>query len=559
MAARVTSLASLSSLVALFSFTVVLVGACSSETTADPGTDAGNPNDPNAPQTPAPTDVGCGGTENPPCENGKKCAVGKDCVSKYCDNGVCATPPASQQDGATPDTSGPPSYTDGIKNGPETDVDCGGPAEGAGFKACADGKKCLVATDCTSLVCDPGKKTCNAPTYGDGVKNGDESAVDCGGNPANPGWVGCGAGIACNAHRDCASDGCGYDKKCALYRSCANHFGGDTCGSGEENEAGKQHESCCTTLPVTTAGNVKLEKYNITAGRMRTFLDRVNNDVQGWLNGPGNKPAWWNDGWTSWLPTGLNTPMTNVDGTIRNHGVYGQLGPNFIYDQAGTFGCWSGTDINGNPVAGAPTYYIPKAERQAQNPGDAGSLYSQQLLDQKALSCVSFLMIAAFCAWDGGRLPTIVEIDAAWNGPDGARTYPWGNAPIPAGYANGFPTPENPANYSPANGDPDYANFRKNYPKTGAQFNYVDNDLASYIAPPGRFPKGAGPDGHMDLAGAVFNVTSTLSGNVADPRVGLSRWSRSGSWETAHGIPYPVHNSPLARKYWAQGGRCVKP
>jgi len=63
----------------------------------------------------------------------------------------------------------------------------------------------------------------------------------------------------------------------------------------------------------------------------------------------------------------------------------------------------------------------------------------------------------------------------------------------------------------------------------------------------------------MDLAGAMFNVTSTLTGtNLDDPQTANSRWSRSGSWETAHPIPYGVHTSPLLRKYWAQGGRCVK-
>jgi hypothetical protein len=540
-----TRLGSVALLLAVPTFLTI---ACSSEPAAtNDGADGGGltPSDPNAPdavQTPAPTDEGCGGSANPPCADGKKCLVGKDCTSQYCEGGVCKPKPSSG-----------PSYSDGIKNGPETDVDCGGPPETPGFKACGTGKACAVATDCESQVCDAATKKCNAPSYTDGIKNGDESDVDCGGNPANPGWIGCATGKTCAAHRDCASDGCGYDKKCALYRSCTAHYGGDTCGSGEVGEAGAKHESCCTTLPVPTAGNVNLEKYNITAGRMRTFLDRVNNDVQAWLNAPGNKPAWWRDAWTQWLPTGLNTPIRNVNGTNRNLGVYGQLGPNFVYDQAGVFGCWSGND---GSQSGAPTYWIPLNERQAQNPLDAGSKYAQTLLDQKSLNCVNYLMIAAFCAWDGGRPPTIQELDAAW----GPSTYPWGASPVPAGYANGYPTPENPANYSPLGGDTDVANYRKNYPKTGAQYNYVDFDLASYIAPPGRFPRGAGPFGHMDLAGNVFNATMTLSGaNLDDPQTALSRWSRSGSWETAHSIPYGVHNSPLLRKYWAQGGRCVKP
>ena len=200
----------------------------------------------------------------------------------------------------------------------------------------------------------------------------------------------------------------------------------------------------------------------------------------------------------------------------------------------------------------------PTAERQAQNPNDVGSRYAKEVLDQKALNCVDFLLLAAFCAWDGGRMPTIQELDAAWNGPGGTRTYPWGNAPKPAGYTSGFPTPGDATNYSPADGDPTYANFRLSYPQTGARFDYVNYDLAAYIAPPGRFPNGAGPDGHMDLAGAVFNATFPTAANTDNPATTTVRWSRSGSWETAHGIPYGTHNSPLLRKYWAQGGRCAK-
>jgi hypothetical protein len=42
---------------------------------------------------------------------------------------------------------------DGVKNGTETDVDCGG----LDCAKCALGKICLVATDCASSVCSGGK------------------------------------------------------------------------------------------------------------------------------------------------------------------------------------------------------------------------------------------------------------------------------------------------------------------------------------------------------------------------------------------------------------------
>ncbi len=44
-----------------------------------------------------------------------------------------------------------PSCSDGIRDGLETDVDCGGPA----CPRCALGKYCATNTDCSSGVCTP--------------------------------------------------------------------------------------------------------------------------------------------------------------------------------------------------------------------------------------------------------------------------------------------------------------------------------------------------------------------------------------------------------------------
>ena len=44
--------------------------------------------------------------------------------------------------------------SDKVKNGSESDVDCGGTCP-----ACADGKACGAGTDCTSGVCTAGKCT----------------------------------------------------------------------------------------------------------------------------------------------------------------------------------------------------------------------------------------------------------------------------------------------------------------------------------------------------------------------------------------------------------------
>ena len=77
----------------------------------------------------------------------------------------------------------PPACYDGMLSavGGETDVDCGGPS----CAPCADNQKCLVETDCVSGVCAKpvGQSTlrCTTPSCTDKVKNGKETAKDCGG------------------------------------------------------------------------------------------------------------------------------------------------------------------------------------------------------------------------------------------------------------------------------------------------------------------------------------------------------------------------------------------
>jgi hypothetical protein len=85
---------------------------------------------------------------------------------------------------------------DRVKNGDETDVDCGGSCQ-----TCAAAKTCSQPTDCQSGACTAG--TCGAASCTNGRRDGYESDVDCGGVcPA------CATGAACAADRDCASNAC---------------------------------------------------------------------------------------------------------------------------------------------------------------------------------------------------------------------------------------------------------------------------------------------------------------------------------------------------------------
>ena len=88
-------------------------------------------------------------------------------------------------------TSGP-SCTDGIQNGQETGVDCGGPTCPPCAPSCSDGIQNGQETgvDCGGPTCPP----C-APSCSDGIKNGQETGVDCGGPTCPPCAPSCTDGI----------------------------------------------------------------------------------------------------------------------------------------------------------------------------------------------------------------------------------------------------------------------------------------------------------------------------------------------------------------------------
>jgi hypothetical protein len=168
------------------------------------------------------TDVDCGGSCPSKCAAGKGCATAADCVSGVCDTAA--------------KTCLAPSCADVVKNGTETDVDCGGSCP----SKCAAGKGCATATDCVSGVCDPATKLCAAPSCSDGLKNGTESDVDCGGPCA-----GCANGKSCNASTDCASGACNPSTKTCVAPSCSdgvknqNETDVDCGGSCPQCEIGK--------------------------------------------------------------------------------------------------------------------------------------------------------------------------------------------------------------------------------------------------------------------------------------------------------------------------------
>jgi cysteine-rich repeat protein len=121
------------------------------------------------------------GGECDPCRDGRQCEGPDDCISNSCVAGICTAP----------------SCTDGQVNGIETDVDCGGAACGP----CADDSSCAEAIDCVSGVCEAG--FCSPANCSDAVSNGNETGIDCGGD-----CPGCPAESPCLDADDCLSRQC---------------------------------------------------------------------------------------------------------------------------------------------------------------------------------------------------------------------------------------------------------------------------------------------------------------------------------------------------------------
>ncbi len=105
---------------------------------------------------PACSDGECGGACTP-CAVGARCAAASDCASGRCEGGRCASASASLA------------------------AACSAPDGGGGGDLGCAGGGCRSDEECASHICDVATGACAAPTCTDGVRNGAEAGVDCGG------------------------------------------------------------------------------------------------------------------------------------------------------------------------------------------------------------------------------------------------------------------------------------------------------------------------------------------------------------------------------------------
>ena len=225
--------------------------------------------------TPAPAGQACAEGAGKKCDGSGaclECLQPSDCASKVCTiAGECAAA-----------TCG-----DGVKNEDETDIDCGGSC-GA---TCTTNQACLSAADCVDKVCAGSPKKCAAPKCDDGLLNGDETDVDCGGSCATK----CGPGDACEMNVDCTGGIC-TGSTCApsctdgvLNNSekgvdCGGPICMTTCADGTACDVPSDCDSafcvdgvCCDTVCNTTcvacAGALKTSGMDGTCGPAKQGTD----------------------------------------------------------------------------------------------------------------------------------------------------------------------------------------------------------------------------------------------------------------------------------------------
>jgi len=211
--------------------------------------------------------------------------------------------------------------------------------------------------------------------------------------------------------------------------------------------------------PATVSG-FRMDKYMVTVGRFRQF-------VNAWNNGSGYFPA---------AGSGKHAYLNGGQG-LANSG------------SAGTYETgWDATDWNNttdiDPTTANLTYCSPYSTWTV-SPGNQENL---------PINCVNWYEAYAFCIWDGGFLPSEAEWEYAAAGGDQQREYPWGST-------------------APGIGN-QYAIYGCNYPSGSGTCSHGS---AANIAPVGTATLGKGRWGQLDLAGEDWQWTVDLAANYVDP------------------------------------------
>ncbi len=354
---------------------------------------------------------------------------------------------------------------------------------------------CVSPSDCQSGVCQLG--ICQPSSCADGAKNGGESDVDCGGVCA-----GCGGGLTCLFDGDCQSGVCSSGQCAPPFPSCVSGLPGAASDCGPTGD-----DDCCASPLVpggtflrsydgvyffdasspATVSDFRLDKYEVTVGRFREFVAQGGGlAANAPASGAGAHPKIAGSGWDPTWNGSLAGNAAQLTGFLTNQ-----------------------TSCTYTTTPGAN--------------------------ESKPMSCVAWYEAFAFCAWDGGFLPTEAEWSYAAAGGNQQRAYPWSS-------------PATDVTISPS-----YA---------------VYNNLPASLAVGSKSPLGDGLFGHADLTGNVGEWVLDYDGNYPVPCVDCfnnvvdtHRVVRGGSYQSTAGqglVGYRA-SDPAAGTHFARGGfRCAR-
>jgi formylglycine-generating enzyme required for sulfatase activity len=235
--------------------------------------------------------------------------------------------------------------------------------------------------------------------------------------------------------------------------------GNDSCCNSPEVPGGTYYRSfdlagdanSGNTMYPATVSNFRLDKYEVTVGRFRAFVQAgmgtQSNHPKVGEGAHANIPG---SGWdSSWNPTLVADTAALVAGVKCDS----------------TFQTWTDT------------------------PGPN---------EDRPINCITWYEAMAFCAWDGGYLPTEAEWNYAAVGGDQHRAYPWSS---PAGSLTL---------------DASYASYSDGLGGRCLGDGMPDCALTDLVAV-GTKPDGVGRWGQLDLAGNVYEWTFDWSGDYVIP------------------------------------------
>ncbi len=309
--------------------------------------------------------------------------------------------------------------------------------------------------------------------------------------------------------------------------SCGGPSGSDDCCASDEVPGGQYYRDYDGVTPLSkefpaTVSRYRLDRYEVTVGRFRAFIDAVTAG----------------DAMAPWAP---------AKGSGKHIQLNGGLG--LSNGGSGSVAYETGWDDTWNvylPQMRADwEAYLTSCTWTFGSPNTWTSVPGAN--EKRPIDCVNWYEAYAFCIWDDAFLPSANEWEFAAAGGDNQFEFAWG-----------FAEPGSNASY---------AVYNCYYPPrvTGNDCQGLAN-----VAPVGSIPMGAGAWGQMDLTGNVYEWTLDYEPSFfALPCVdcsitsgGVQRGIRGGAYDSDVDqlpVPYVIANNPDAVDPGDIGVRCARP